>query len=44
MRHVILVHGDCDGIIAGALYVKHFLRDRYPIRYSTWIHTALEGF
>ncbi|MFZ8823931.1 MAG: DHHA1 domain-containing protein [Desulfurococcales archaeon] len=30
MRHVILVHGDCDGIIAGALYVKHFLRDRYP--------------
>ncbi|MEM4971595.1 MAG: hypothetical protein QXE01_10150 [Sulfolobales archaeon] len=30
MKHVILVHGDCDGIIAGALYVKHFLRDRYP--------------
>jgi single-stranded DNA-specific DHH superfamily exonuclease len=30
MEHIILVHGDCDGIIAGALYVKHFLRDRYP--------------
>ncbi len=30
MRHTVLVHGDCDGIIAGALYVKHFLRDQYP--------------
>lgn len=30
MKHVVLVHGDCDGIIAGALYVKHFLRDQYP--------------
>jgi len=30
VKHAILVHGDCDGIIAGALYVKHFLRDQYP--------------
>jgi len=30
VRHVVLVHGDCDGIIAGALFVKHFLRDQYP--------------
>lgn len=27
---MVLAHGDCDGVIAGALYVKHFLRDRYP--------------
>jgi len=30
VKHTLLVHGDCDGIIAGALFVKHFLRDRYP--------------
>lgn len=30
MKHAVLMHGDCDGIIAGALYVKHFLRDQYP--------------
>ncbi len=30
LKHAVLMHGDCDGIIAGALYVKHFLRDQYP--------------
>jgi len=30
LKHAVLMHGDCDGIIAGALYIKHFLRDQYP--------------
>ncbi|MGC9009621.1 MAG: DHHA1 domain-containing protein [Sulfolobales archaeon] len=30
MKTVILSHGDCDGVIAAALYIKHFLMDLYP--------------
>jgi len=30
MKTLVLSHGDCDGVISAALYVKHFLIDIYP--------------
>ena len=30
MKAVVVFHGDCDGVIAAGLYIRHFLRDYYP--------------
>ncbi|MEM0457886.1 MAG: hypothetical protein QXD76_02425 [Sulfolobales archaeon] len=30
MKVLVLSHGDCDGVIAAALYIRHFLIDLYP--------------
>lgn len=32
MKKLVLSHGDCDGVIAAAIYIKHFLIDLYPSR------------
>lgn len=32
MRILVLSHGDCDGVIAAAIYIRHFLIDLYPSR------------
>ncbi len=30
MRHTVIAHGDCDGVISAAIYIKHYLKDLYP--------------
>ena len=29
-RAIVVFHGDCDGVIAAGLYIRHFLMDLYP--------------
>ncbi len=29
-KHVVIAHGDCDGVISTFLYIKHFMMDAYP--------------
>ncbi|HDI02111.1 MAG TPA: hypothetical protein ENF93_00540 [Ignisphaera sp.] len=31
MKAVVVFHGDCDGVIAAGLYIRHFLMDYYPV-------------
>lgn len=33
-RAAVVFHGDCDGVIAAGLYIRHFLMDLYPDRVS----------
>ena len=32
MRHGVICHGDCDGVISAFIYIKHYMRDFYPGR------------
>ena len=30
MRHGVVCHGDCDGVISAFIYIKHYMMDYYP--------------